>query len=182
MVDVYGARVVRAGSGRSPSGVGLTRRSRASAAGIYFHPLVLLSCTYITSATQLVKPNSSGLWWVKLGPSRIHIPWLAMLFPFAYLLAGGAYKTVRQGQLARTGLSAKALVLTEPYIGMRGITGYYYRFSANGQLYMGHTLSQPGYIPGDTIQVVYLPADPHINYDLQFLQERYSISSPAIGR
>jgi hypothetical protein len=106
--------------------------------------------------------------------------WLAMLSPFAYLLAGGVYRTVRQVQLARTGLAAQALVLTEAYTGLRGVRGYYYRFSAQGRLYTGHTLSQSGYIPGDSIRVLHLQDNPSINHDLQFLQENYSISSPAI--
>jgi hypothetical protein len=118
--------------------------------------------------------------WVRLGSFQFHVLWLAMLSPFAYLLAGGAYKTIRQVQLARTGLPAKALILPETYTGLRDTQGYYYRFSAQGQLYTGHTLSQSGYIPRDSIQVLYLKGDPAINHDVKFLQENYSISSPAI--
>lgn len=115
---------------------------------------------------------------MRLGPFQFHVLWLAMLAPFVYLLAGGAYKTARQLQLARTGHSANALVLPQAYEGLRDTQGYYYRFSAQGQLYTGHTLSQSDYTPGDSIRVLYLKCDPAINHDVRFLQENYSISAP----
>lgn len=94
--------------------------------------------------------------WVDIGIARVYIIWLIMASPFIYFLLVGTCKTACQFWLSRRGGTAKALVLSAHYNGMRGMSRLYYNFRVNNEFYSGHTLNIDDYLVGDSIDVLYI--------------------------
>lgn len=105
---------------------------------------------------------------------EIHILTLTFYLVILYGLSIGVRRNYENRILAKEGNLIKALLTSKVFEANKGrMQGYYYTFNFNDETYVGHTFTQEGYNPGDSILVLYLERKPSINRDFIFIAERY---------
>lgn len=83
-------------------------------------------------------------------------------------------KTIDSNILSSKGKIIKGVIIDKVWesSSYRNEDGYYYQFYINGQKYEGHTLDMKKK-PMDSIVIIYLPDNPHVNSDYDFIKENY---------
>ena len=83
---------------------------------------------------------------------------------FIIVIIRGTIITYQNNRLLKYGEHSKAVIIEKIWnsSSYRNSDGYYYMFKVNNINYEGHTYDK-NYLPGDTIEVLYLKDNPSVN-------------------
>jgi hypothetical protein len=100
-------------------------------------------------------------------------PTLLILFiAIIWFITKSSKVTIENYQLNKKGINTKGIIMDVRNVGAKGVIRANYYFEVNSDRYQGWVDSR-NYRAGDSINILFLKNNPHVNREREFIKENY---------